>query len=65
MIALIEIQEELLPAVGVPFVLYGVYQQGSSPKLKAAYLKLAELRKDMSLQYKIIDNLQESENEQD
>ena len=60
-IALIEIVEEDVPKLGVPFTLYGVYKAGSNKKLKAAFLQLAELRRQMAEQHKLIEALQASE----
>ena len=61
-IALIEVKEEHLQDVGVPFILYGVYKTASNKKLSAAHRVLADLRKQMSNQYRIIEDLEESNN---
>lgn len=60
-IALIEVNEDDVQKLGVAFVLYGVYQNSASKKLQAAFLKMGELRKQMSEQHKIIQALQQSE----
>ena len=59
-IALIEVEEGNLEQINIPFTLYGVYQATASVKLKALYLKNADLRKQMSDVYKQIDELQAS-----
>ena len=63
-IALIEIDEADIEKINVGFQLYGIYKQNASPKLKAAFLMLGEGRKIMSNAHKIIEELQESNNEQ-
>ena len=60
-IALIEIEESELERLKIPFLLYGIYKKNASPKLKAAFLEMAQLRKDMSKQHQIIEALQEYE----
>jgi len=62
-IALVEVNEEDIQNMGVPFVLYGIYKENASKKLKAAYLKMAAIRKEMGEQYKVIEALEESNNE--
>ena len=57
-IALIEIAEADVEKIGVPFVLYGVYKENTNKKLKAAYLKMVDIRKEMAEQYKKIEALQ-------
>ena len=58
-IALIELEENELAKLSVPFSLYGVYNKNASAKLKAAFLMMGELRKQMGEQHKIIEALQE------
>ncbi len=58
-IALIEVEESELERLTIPFLLYGIYKKNASPKLKAAYLEMAQLRKDMAKQHKVIEDLQE------
>ncbi len=60
-IALIEVDESELERIKIPFLLYGIYQKNASIKLKAAFLEMAQLRKDMAKQHQIIEALQESE----
>jgi len=62
-IALIEIEESELERLKIPFLLYGVYQKNASAELKAAFLEMAQLRKDMAKQHQLIEDLQESEHE--
>ena len=62
-IALVEIDEKDIEGLKCPFLLYGVYKKNASPKLKAAYLTMGELRKQMSEQHKIMESLQEYDDE--
>ena len=59
-IALIEILESDVELINVPFVLYGVYKENANKKLKAAYLKMTDIRKEMAEQYNKIRELEAS-----
>ena len=50
-IALIEVDENELERLKIPFSLYGVYNKNASKELKAAFLEMAQCRKDMSKIY--------------
>ncbi|GAG85272.1 unnamed protein product [marine sediment metagenome] len=60
MVALIEIDEKDIQKLGVPFTLYGIYKHNASKKLKAQFLLIADLRKQMSEAYKVMNSLEEA-----
>ena len=57
-LALIEIDEQDIERLNVPFTVYAIAPKPASKKLQAAYIKLAAIRKEMAEQYKVIDTLQ-------
>jgi len=64
MIALIEIEEKDIENIGVPFTMYGIYKDNASKKLKAQFLLIADLRKQMSEAYKTMSLLEESNDDE-
>ena len=62
-IVLIEVLEEDLDKINIAFTMYGIYKGNASKKLKAQFLLIADLRKQMSEAYKTMSLLEESNDE--
>lgn len=62
-IALIEINENDIEGLKIPFTIYAIYKDTSAAKIRALYKELAEKRKEIGNIYKKIDELKESESD--
>ena len=63
MIALIEIDEQEIEGLKIPFTLYALYNDSNTTKVRALYKELADTRKQMSEIFKKIDKIKIEENE--
>ena len=58
-IALIEILEEDVEKLGIPFTLHGIYNKKFSPKIQSKYLLINDLRKQLADAYRELREFEE------